>query len=99
MPERELEEKDKSRPHAVPLTARGLLPVNYGALEHTRCPRDPLVAKERERGDKKKEKKRKRNKETAKRWRDRKRNVGKGNRSKHSPSSPRKAWIYISTAN
>ena len=30
--------------------------MNYGALEHTRCPRDPLVAKERERGDKKKKK-------------------------------------------
>lgn len=42
----------------MPLTARGLLPVNYGALEHTCCPRDPLAAKERERGGKKKKKER-----------------------------------------
>lgn len=39
-----LEEEDKSRPHAAPLTGWRLLPVNYGVLEHTYCPRDPLVA-------------------------------------------------------
>lgn len=52
-----LEEKDKSRPHAAPLTAWRLLTVNYGALEHTFCPRDPLVTNKRERGEKNKNKK------------------------------------------
>lgn len=76
----------------MPLTAWGLLPVNYGALEHTCRPRDPLVAKERERG-------KNRNKKAVNRWGDKKRNERKGNRSKQSPSSPCEAWIYISMAN
>lgn len=70
--------------------------MNYGALEHTRRPWDPLGAKERER-----RKEKIRNKEAAGRERrcDQRRNVRKGNRSKRSPMSRREAQIYISVAN
>lgn len=53
---KELKKRDKSRPHAVSLTAWRLLPVNYGALKHTYCPRDPLATNERRTGEKRSKK-------------------------------------------
>lgn len=63
--------------------------MNYGALEHTRRPWDPLGAKERER-----RKEKIRNKEAAGRERrcDQRRNVRKG-------KGQSEAQIYISVAN